>query len=217
MGKHMRTLVISGINLFEGGALSIYHDCLYEILRKKINERFNIIAFVHKKELFKQYGRLIKIIELPKSRESYINRLWYEYFYFYRLSVKNRPVKGREVFTFLNPDNSLTAKNYFRMLIEHILIGRTKQHIEEKKMLIERQKERAALSEEDKRKEFEELQNIKRDSKGRLNKGAKLAKKASCNETKIYLMYELGATVKEIIEMYGCSKSVVYRVLAKHK
>ncbi len=138
-------------------------------------------------------------------------------FYFYRLSVKNRPVKGREVFTFLNPDNSLTAKNYFRMLIEDIVIGRTKQHIEEKKMLMERQKERAALSEEDKRKEFEELQNIKRDSKGRLNKGAKLAKKASCNETKIYLMYELGATVKEIIEMYGCSKSVVYRVLAKHK
>ena len=73
-------------------------------------------------------------------------------FYFYRLSVKNRPVKGREVFTFLNPDNSLTAKNYFRMLIEDIVIGRTKQHIEEKKMLIERQKERAALSEEDKRK-----------------------------------------------------------------
>ena len=64
---------------------------------------------------------------------------------------------------------------------------------------------------------LKELQNIKRDSKGRLNKGAKLAKKASCNETKIYLMYELGATVKEIIEMYGCSKSVVYRVLAKHK
>ena len=138
-------------------------------------------------------------------------------FYFYRLSVKDRPVKGREVFTFLNPDNSLTAKNYFRMLIEDIVIGRTKQHIEEKKMLMEQQKERAALSEEDKRKEFEELQNIKRDSKGRLNKGAKLAKKASCNETKIYLMYELGATVKEIIEMYGCSKSVVYRVLAKHK
>lgn len=84
----MRTLVISGINLFEGGALSIYHDCLYEILREKINERFNIIAFVHKKELFKQYGRLIKIIELPKSRESYINRLWYEYFYFYRFSLR---------------------------------------------------------------------------------------------------------------------------------
>ena len=133
-------------------------------------------------------------------------------FHFYRLGVKDR-----SVFPFLNPDNSLTAKNYFRMLIEDIVIGRTKQHIEEKKMLIERQKERAALSEEDKRKEFEELQNIKRDSKGRLNKGAKLAKKASCNETKIYLMYELGATVKEIIEMYGCSKSVVYRVLAKHK
>ena len=138
-------------------------------------------------------------------------------FYFYRLSVKNRPVKGREVFTFLNPDNSLTAKNYFRMLIEDIVIGRTKQHIEDKKMLMERQKEQGALSEEDKRKKFEELQNIKRDSKGRLNKGARLAKKTSCNETKIYLMYELGATVKEIIEMYGCSKSVVYRVLAKHK
>ena len=133
-------------------------------------------------------------------------------FRFYRLYVKDRPV-----FPFLNPDNSLTAKNYFRMLIEDIVMGRTKQHIEDKKMLMERQKEQGALSEEDKRKKFEELQNIKRDSKGRLNKGARLAKKASCNETKIYLMYELGATVKEIIEMYGCSKSVVYRVLAKHK
>ena len=74
-------------------------------------------------------------------------------FRFYRLSVRDRPVKGREVFTFLNPDNSLTAKNYFRMLIEDIVMARTKQHIEAKKMLMERQKERAALSEEDKRKE----------------------------------------------------------------
>ena len=106
-------------------------------------------------------------------------------FRFYRLYVKDRPV-----FPFLNPDNSLTAKNYFRMLIEDIVMARTKQHIEAKKMLMERQKERAALSEEDKRKEFEELNNIKRDSKGRLNKGAKLAKKDSCNETKIYLIWK---------------------------
>lgn len=58
MGKHMRTLVISGINLFEGGALSIYHDCLYEILRKKINERFNIIAFVHRRNCLNNMGGL---------------------------------------------------------------------------------------------------------------------------------------------------------------
>ena len=103
------------------------------------------------------------------------------------------------------------------MLKVDLIISRIKQRVEEKKMLMGQQEKQAALSEEDTNKKFEELRNIKRDSKGRLNKGAKLAKKDTCNETKIYLMHELGATVKEIVAYYGCSKSVVYRVLAKHK
>lgn len=66
-------------------------------------------------------------------------------------------------------------------------------------------------------KEFEDKRNIKRDSKGRLNKGAALAKKDSCNEKGILLRYQGGMTVKEIVECMGCSKSTVYNVLSKNK
>ncbi|MCT2534634.1 glycosyltransferase [Aquibacillus koreensis] len=82
----MKTIVISGINLFEGGPLSVYKDCLNSIIENRLNEKNNIIAFVHKKELFKEYTDKITLIELPKSRENYLYRIWYEYIYFYLYS-----------------------------------------------------------------------------------------------------------------------------------
>ncbi len=149
---------------------------------------------------------IIDIIKYIEDNIEYINGIDHITFGFLKKSIISRPTG-----LYVPPDI------YLEWLQEELLLGRLKQSVEEKKMLMERQKEQAALSEEDKRKKFEELHNIKRDSKGRLNKGAKLAKKDSCNETKIYLMYVAGATVKEIVEIYGCSKSVVYRVLAKYK
>lgn len=79
----MKTIVISGINLFEGGTLSIYKDCLDNIINYRLNETNNIIALVHKKEIFSEYRDKIKIIEFPKSRKSYLYRIFYEYIYFY--------------------------------------------------------------------------------------------------------------------------------------
>lgn len=87
----MKTIVISGINLFEGGPLSVYKDCLDNIIKNKLDEINNIIAFVHKKELFDEYSDKITLIELPKSRKSYLYRLWYEYIYFYFYS-KNKSI-----------------------------------------------------------------------------------------------------------------------------
>lgn len=78
----MKTLVLSGINLFEAGPLSIYYDCLDELLKNDVDKDYKIIAFVHKLELFKKYGNSVEFIELPDSRDSYIKRLKYEYFYF---------------------------------------------------------------------------------------------------------------------------------------
>lgn len=80
---NIRTLVISGINLFEGGPLSIYKDCLDNIIESNINETYNVIAFVHEQKIFSEYTDKITIIELPKSRKNYLYRLWYEYVYFY--------------------------------------------------------------------------------------------------------------------------------------
>ena len=51
----MRTIVISGINLYEGGPLSIYYDCLDAVWRTGLYKEYRIIAFVHKKELFQKY------------------------------------------------------------------------------------------------------------------------------------------------------------------
>ena len=82
----MKTIVISGINLFEGGPLSVYKDCLDNIIKSKLNKNNKIIAFVHKKEIFIGYSNEVTLIELPKARKNYLYRLWYEYVYFYRYS-----------------------------------------------------------------------------------------------------------------------------------
>ena len=52
----MKMIVISGINFFEGGPLSVYKDCLDNIIKSKLNETNKIIAFVHKKEIFAEYA-----------------------------------------------------------------------------------------------------------------------------------------------------------------
>lgn len=64
--------------------------------------------------------------------------------------------------------------------------------------------------------DWNKKRNIVRDKRGRLNKGALLAKKDNCNEEKILHRYEKGLQVKEIVEELGCSKTTVYRVLNKH-
>lgn len=81
-----KNLVISGINLYEGGPLSVYKDILNNILEDGYDKRYRIIAFVHNKDLFKEYSDRIDILELPKSRKNYVFRLYYEYVYFYRFS-----------------------------------------------------------------------------------------------------------------------------------
>lgn len=67
------------------------------------------------------------------------------------------------------------------------------------------------------RERFEEQHNIKRDKRGRLNKGALLAKKETCDEVKIWLRYMSGMTVGQIVDVMGCSKSTVYNVIKKRK
>lgn len=86
-----RKIVISAINLFEGGTLSVLKDCLYSI---ENDEQFNndeFIALVHKKSLFEnnQYKK-INFIEFPYSRKSYLFRLYYEFFYFKKFANLNK-------------------------------------------------------------------------------------------------------------------------------
>ena len=66
--------------------------------------------------------------------------------------------------------------------------------------------------------QYREQLNTDRDEKGRLKKGAKIAGKRSCDGTDIWWLYsERNYSVKEIVELKGCSKSTVYNVIKKHK
>lgn len=90
MAVKRKTIVFSGINLFEGGPLSIYYDCLDACRELKLHEKFRLVAFVYKKELFRAYEDLAILVELPAGRKNYLFRLYYEYIYFGVFSHKHQ-------------------------------------------------------------------------------------------------------------------------------
>ncbi|GHT02758.1 hypothetical protein AGMMS49525_06740 [Bacteroidia bacterium] len=83
-----KTIVVSAINLFEGGPLTILQDCLSEI-SKSYGSSYRIIALVHNKKLC-EYPN-VEYIEIPQSRRSWLHRIYFEYFYFRGLSKKFKP------------------------------------------------------------------------------------------------------------------------------
>lgn len=85
-----KTIVLSGINLIEGGPLTIYKECL-KYLQENFLEEYRIIALVHDKSLFLEYKEKIEFIEFNDSKKSYLKRLYYEYIFFKKLSKKLKP------------------------------------------------------------------------------------------------------------------------------
>lgn len=83
MEQNKQVIVISGINLFEGGPLSVYKDCLRFLNDSLYIEDYRVVALVHKTILFNQKEfKNIEFMEFPKSRTSYFYRLYYEYIHF---------------------------------------------------------------------------------------------------------------------------------------
>lgn len=58
--------------------------------------------------------------------------------------------------------------------------------------------------------------NFDRDKRGRLLKGAKIAKK-ELDVDKIWDLYRLGVPVKDIVKTVKCSKSTVYNIINECK
>ena len=87
-----KTIVISGINLYQAGPLSIFYDLLDSLVCcERIKNEYNVIAFVHKNSLFEKYKKTdITFYELPKSRKNYIFRYYYEYVFFKKFSKKTK-------------------------------------------------------------------------------------------------------------------------------
>ncbi len=83
-----KTIVISAVNLTEAGALTILKECLHYAANNLSND-YNIVALVNNKRVV--FEKDIKYYEFPKAKKSWLNRLFYEYVYFYGFSKKLKP------------------------------------------------------------------------------------------------------------------------------
>lgn len=83
-----KNIVLSGVNLVDAGPLSVYLDFLDALIKEEYHKRYNIIALVGKKELFRKFENKITIFEYRTAKKSWLNRIYLEYFGFKKLSLK---------------------------------------------------------------------------------------------------------------------------------
>lgn len=86
----MKKIVISGINIVSDGMLSVYRDCLQEMLSHCHD--IEVIALVHDVRLFQDIeDSRLTYRAFPTAKSSWLRRCYYEYIFFYRLSKELRP------------------------------------------------------------------------------------------------------------------------------
>lgn len=83
-----KIIVVSAINIFEGGPLTILKECL-EYLSTHMSTDYKIVALVHDTKLLSIEN--IEFFEYRKSRRSWFCRIYYEFFYFFLLSRRIKP------------------------------------------------------------------------------------------------------------------------------
>jgi glycosyltransferase involved in cell wall biosynthesis len=84
-----KVLVISAVNITQGGPLTILRECVVSALGL-VSDGWDIYVLVHDKNLLNSHPSL-KLIEFPKAKATWLNRLYYEWWYFYGLSKSLRP------------------------------------------------------------------------------------------------------------------------------
>ena len=83
-----KNIIISAINDDSAGPLSILEDCLCYV-SENLSDKYNIIALVHDKTLLN--FKNITYYEFKDSKKSWLRRIYYEYFYFRKLSNSLNP------------------------------------------------------------------------------------------------------------------------------
>lgn len=85
-----KTIVISAVNLVEGGPLTILRECLDALSQSDISLEYKVVALVHSRKLLPSYSN-IELMEYPLAKRNYLFRCYYEYWGFYRLSKRLKP------------------------------------------------------------------------------------------------------------------------------
>ena len=73
----------------EGGIFTILDNCLQKLSKYVENKDIKVIALVHDKSKF-NYAN-IEFFEFPEAKNSWLTRLYFEYFYFKKLSKEFKP------------------------------------------------------------------------------------------------------------------------------
>lgn len=81
-------IVVSAVNFFEGGPLSVLQDCLASA-SEHLSDRYELIALVHDARLLR--APKVRLIEFPSARKSWLRRLHLEFVRFRELSEDLRP------------------------------------------------------------------------------------------------------------------------------
>lgn len=84
-----KNIVISAVNIRSGGTLTILNDCL-QYLDKNLSGKYNVIALVCDRSLLESTCN-ITYFEFSKSSGSYFYRIYYEYYYFNKISKLINP------------------------------------------------------------------------------------------------------------------------------
>lgn len=84
-----KTIVISAVNFSDGGPLTVLQDCVNTALLT-LSEQWDIVALVHKQSLLPDSPRL-RVFEFPSAKSSWLRRLYYEWWVFYKLSKRLKP------------------------------------------------------------------------------------------------------------------------------
>lgn len=86
----MRTIVVSAVNIRQGGTLTILRNCLEYLAELAATGDYRVVALVHRRELADYPG--IEYIEMPDCIKGWGRRLWCEYVTMRGISKKLAPV-----------------------------------------------------------------------------------------------------------------------------
>jgi glycosyltransferase involved in cell wall biosynthesis len=86
--SRQKHIIISAVNLVEGGTLTVLQDCLSSATQCLPHD-WKITALVHQKSLIE--NPRVQTIEFPRAKRSYLVRLWMEWFVFKKLSYSLKP------------------------------------------------------------------------------------------------------------------------------
>lgn len=91
--NYTNTIIISAVNLVEGGGLSVLRKCVQEMsqFNTEHGNAYKIIVLVHSASLLAEYGN-VSYIAYPLAKKSWLFRAFYEYICFYFVSLRHKPV-----------------------------------------------------------------------------------------------------------------------------